>query len=76
MFLGSVHFQLIFEPYYSPFINYLNDLSSESQIITTSRRQALLNGPNFIDNIFQSTVRNRTPTIQRISYDDAVQHTI
>lgn len=75
MYFFLFHFQLIFVPYLSPFVNYLNDLSSETQIITTSRCQALLNGPHFTDNIFQSTVCNGIPTIERISYDEAVQQT-
>ncbi|XP_055303754.1 structural maintenance of chromosomes protein 3-like [Sitodiplosis mosellana] len=60
--------ELIFYPYLEPLIIYLNELSNGSQIIATSSSHRMLNGPNFIDNIFRSTACNGIPQVERIPY--------
>lgn len=61
-------FQLIFEPYLKPMIRFLNKLSDDSQIIATSTDEHTLNGPNFIDNTFRSSVTsNGMPKIERVA---------
>lgn len=62
---------MIREPYLTPLINHLNRLSNGSQIIATSISHAVPNGPNFVDNIFRSTVvQVGIPKIERIPYQD------
>lgn len=66
--------QIVLEPYSQPFINYLNELSNGPQIIATLRSPQLLDGPNFSDNIFQSTLEDGVPHVKRISRDEQLHN--
>ncbi|XP_031636549.1 structural maintenance of chromosomes protein 3-like [Contarinia nasturtii] len=62
--------ELIFEPYLEPLITYLNELSNTSQIIASTRRRGLVNGPNFIDDIFRMTEGVPHGDAEMVSYQE------